>query len=266
MLEALRDLAAQAASLRKSVRALKTPQVRRAQDRDAARALVDGYFRGIRASLVAGGVSGDALAGLDQPMQELLDASNKLGATTTYTSALDSISRGLQSSEKLVLLGSAHKQPDGIEPIDHRILQTLSRVLPSAACAFQQAVTDLKGADRVSWRGPATDLRECLRELLDHLAPDKDVESAAGFQPEPDTRGPTMRQKVRYILVKRGVSKTGAKPAENAAQSVDDIVGTFVRSVYQRSSVSTHTPTDKNEVLRIQTFVRACLSELLEVH
>jgi hypothetical protein len=265
MLEALRDLAAQAAGLRKSVRALKTAQVRRSHDRDAARALVDTYFRGVRA-VVASSISADVLAALDQHMQALLDASNKLGAVATYIAALDAIIQALQSAEKLLLLGTVSKEPDGLEPIDVRLLKTLSGVLPSAACAFQQAITDLRGPDRVSWRGPATDLRECLRELLDHLAPDKDVESDPGFKLEPDTRGPTMRQKVRHILLKRGLSKSNAKPAENAAQSVEDAVGTFVRSVYQRSSVSTHTPTDKNEVLRVHTFVRACLSELLEVH
>jgi hypothetical protein len=75
-----------------------------------------------------------------------------------------------------------------------------------------------------------------------------------------------MKQKVRFILGKRGVSKTASKSPEASAEAVDEIVGTFVRSVYTRSSVSTHTPTQRAEVFRIHEYVRAALCELLEVH
>lgn len=125
---------------------------------------------------------------------------------------------------------------------------------------------DLTGPDRLSWRGPATDLRESLREVLDHLAPDDEVTSRSGFKLEKDQTGPTMKQKVRFILSNRGVSKTASKAPESAAEAVDEIVGGFVRSVYTRSSVSTHTPTEREEVLRVHNYVRAALSELLEVH
>jgi hypothetical protein len=59
----------------------------------------------------------------------------------------------------------------------------------------------------MSWRGPATDFRESLRETLDHLAPDSAVKAEPGFKLEQNTSGPTMKQKVRFILKKRGVSK-----------------------------------------------------------
>ena len=52
---------------------------------------------------------------------------------------------------------------------------------------------------------------------------------------------------------------------ETAAEAVDELVGAFVRSVYSRSSVSTHTPTDRSEILRIRDWVRLALCELLEV-
>jgi hypothetical protein len=146
-----------------------------------------------------------------------------------------------------------------------RIVTTLRALLPSAALSYEQALIDLDQPERLSWRGPATDLREALRETLDHLAPDTDVKGSAGYKQEADTRGPTMKQKVRYILKNRGVSKMLAAPAEDATVSIDEAIGNFVRSVYTRSSVSTHTPTDKNEVLRILDFVRVVLCELLEV-
>ena len=71
---------------------------------------------------------------------------------------------------------------------------------------------------------------------------------------------------LRFILAARGQSRNMSKPPESAAVAVDEVVGTFVRSVYTRSSVSTHTPTEREEVLRVHSYVRACLCELLEVH
>jgi hypothetical protein len=124
---------------------------------------------------------------------------------------------------------------------------------------------DLRAAERLSWRGPATDLREALRETLDHLAPDDDVTSAPGFKLEKDANGPTMKQKVRHILRSRGVGKSEFQTPEAATQAVDEIVGTFVRGVYTRSSVSTHTPTDRAEILRIRDWVRVAFCELLAI-
>jgi len=144
-------------------------------------------------------------------------------------------------------------------------LRTRPTFLPTAASAYHQAILDLNADQRLSWRGPATDLREALRETLDHLAPDKDIQAEPNFRLEPEAKGPTMKQKVRYILSKRGVGKSSSAPAEDAVSTVEALLGAFVRSVYTRSSVSTHTSTDKNEVLRIRGLVRVALGELLEI-
>lgn len=150
--------------------------------------------------------------------------------------------------------------------VDLQIVGTLQSIVPSAALSYQQAVSDLQGATRLSWRGPATDLREALRETLDYLAPDEDVKAISGYKQEPNTSGPTMKQKVRFVLKNRGASKAVSAPTESAIDGVEESLGTFIRSVYTRSSVSTHTPTDKTEVLRVRDLVRVVLVELLEIH
>ena len=86
-----------------------------------------------------------------------------------------------------------------------------------------------------------------------------------GYKQSADTNGPTMKQKVRFVMKSRGATKALSAPAEEARQSIDSAVGTIVCSVYTRSNVSTHTPTDKSEVLRIRDFVRVVMCELLEV-
>ena len=97
------------------------------------------------------------------------------------------------------------------------------------------------------------------------MAPDADVEAQQGYRREPDTTGPTMKQKVKYVLSNRRKGRAATAPAENAAATVDELVGSFVRSVYTRFNVSTHTPTDKTEVIRVRDYVRVVLTELLEI-
>lgn len=265
MLELLRALAQRADHLRKSVKALDTPQVRRKADREEAASIVDAYFRDLREQLRIAGLSSDEIRSLDEAMHALLEASRKLSAKGTYEAHLKAVSANLLTAEKAALSGPDSCTSDHLEPTDRVIVDTLAQILPSAARAYEQALQDLAGPERLSWRGPATDLRESLREVLDHLAPDADVKAQKGFKVEKDQNGPTMKQKVRYILKKRGISNSLSKAPEQSAEAVDEIVGGFVRSVYSRSSISTHTPTERGEVFRIQSYVRAALCELLEI-
>ncbi len=74
-----------------------------------------------------------------------------------------------------------------------------------------------------------------------------------------------MKQKVRYVLGKRSMSKNAMATPEAAVAAVEGLVGTYIRSVYTRSSVSTHTPTERKDVLQVRDYVRVALCELLEV-
>ena len=108
-------------------------------------------------------------------------------------------------------------------------------------------------------------LREALREVLDHLASDKDVTARPGFKLEADQKKPTMKQKVRFILASRGEGKTQTAPAENSTSLVEERVGALARSVYDRSSLSTHVGTTKQEVQQVKAYVDVVLTELLEI-
>lgn len=227
-----------------------------------AKAIVDSYFRDVQQHV--GGAASEALAECDKAMQELLALTNRQGSAMKYRTALTSLKKHLAAVEALAVAGSA-TPVQRFETVDQKILNVLRGLLPGAARSYEQAINDLEGGDRLSWRGPATDLREALRETLDQLAPDDAVKADPEFKIEPDTKGPTMRQKVRHVLRNRDMSDAAKDPAEKAADAVDEIVGKFVRSVYTRSNVSTHTPTSRNEVTRVREFVRVALCELLEV-
>jgi hypothetical protein len=198
-------------------------------------------------------------------MQELLTLCHKRGRISKFKDLLRTIKGHLVQLDSRLVTGSSQPEPESRSQIDERILVTLRALLPSAALSYEQALLDLNQQERLSWRGPAADLREALRETLDHLAPDDQVTGMQGYKQEPEARGPTMKQKVRYILRSRGAAKASAATTEDATVAIDEAMGTFVRSVYTRSSVSTHTPTAKGEVSSLLNLVRVVLSELLEV-
>jgi Predicted pPIWI-associating nuclease len=251
--------------LRKSLSTERGRQLQSASKKAALRSLVERYFREIHPELTKSGLVQSALGPVDAEMQTLLALCHKQGSVRTYKGLLQSIKRYLVEIDSGLVSANSAARVSERAPVDSRIVATLKDLLPGAALSFQQALTDLDREERLSWRGPATDLREALRETLDHLAPDKDVEAAAGYKQEAGTNGPTMKQKVRYVLRNRGKARAVSATTEDAATSVDEAIGSFVRSVYTRSSVSTHTPSDKSEVLRILDLVRVVLCELLEV-
>ncbi len=227
---------------------------------------VDFYFRNIRNSCDTTNIY-SSINDLDDAFQNLLVLTHKHSLKSTYSSLLGEIKKNLIILETESVSSIPHTITNvNIDKTDREIISTLKNFINSAALAYEQALVDLQSKERLSWRGPATDLREALRECLDYLAPDIDVMAQIGFKLEPDTKGPTMKQKVKFILKKRGKGSNEIKTTENAINLVDEMLGTFVRSVYTRASVSTHTPTDKNEVLRILNFVRVVFCEILELN
>jgi hypothetical protein len=108
-------------------------------------------------------------------------------------------------------------------------------------------------------------LREVLREVIDHLAPDDKVLAAPGFQLEPEQRTPTQKQKVRFILRARRNSSAAVSVAEASLETVDEAVASLARSTYRRGSVSTHMPTTVTEIRSLKRYVDALLAELLEI-
>jgi len=249
---------------RASLNRVKNAQLHSTKARASLRGIVERYFNEVRPSVDGAPTAPEHVEGVDTAMQALLALCHKKGSVQKYKELLRQAKAHLVHLDSGIVAGSGRQSGDARNAQDVRIVTTLRALLPSAALSYEQALLDLSAGERLSWRGPATDLREALRETLDHLAPDRDVETSAGYKQEPNTSGPTMKQKVRYILRNRGQSKATAATTEDATAAIDEAVGTFVRSVYTRSSVSTHTPTDSGEVLRIWELVRVVLGELLE--
>ena len=264
MKQSLTDFIKRVDAIRKSLNGVKSVQLQSQSLKSEIRKVIEDYFDKVRPGILQKDLQDSNFTKIDKAMQDLLPLCHKKGSTSTYKTSLTTIRKLLIEADSKII--SSFQPPvKEYNEIDMKIIDTLEKILPSAALSYKQAVEDLSAANRFSWRGPATDLRESLRETLDHLAPDADVKAMSGYKQSPETSGPTMKQKVKYILTKRSISKTKTEASESAVESVESSVGTFVRSVYTRSSISTHTPTDKTEVIRVRNFVRAVLCELLEI-
>jgi Predicted pPIWI-associating nuclease len=260
-----RALIAQAQAIQKKINSSPN-QVRAVPLRDEIRGLAQTFFRKIRLGLVS--------AGLDSEVHVLSDLFSELlrlaEAASTKAKYLDVLKTLRSMSPEIVTRletdrGKSLRPELTVTAEDEQIMNTLQGLVPAAALSYQQAIRDLADDTRVSFRGPALELREALRETLDHLAPDKEVEAMDGYKQEPDRKGPTMKQKVRFIRSARGLGKSSGAVPEQTATTVDELVGSLTRSVYDMSSVATHVAKERKAVVRIKLYVVAVLHEMLEI-
>jgi hypothetical protein len=265
MTRAISDALPELEIVRKELRAIKSSQVFSKIIREHLHRIASGYFSVVRPSLSAiEGISEELDQG-DILFQELLSLSRKSPSKNKCLQLIKDAKALLVRLEGKAVSGATKIALGTRTASDSLIIDSLKEICPSAALAYEQALVDLESQDRLSYRGPATDLRESLRETLDTLAPDSDIEGTPGYKLEVDAKRPTMKQKVRYVLRNRGVGAGQLAAPDSAVQGIEEIVGGLVRSVYTRSSVSTHVATQRPEVLRVHAWVRLVLCELLEL-
>jgi hypothetical protein len=146
---------------------------------------------------------------------------------------------------------------------DDEIIKKLDALVPSSAMSYKQAMLDLKDDTRVSFRGPALELREALREILDHLAPDTEVTTTQGYVQEKERTGPTMKQKVRFIMKKKGKRNSSDAP-EQAATAFEEAIAGLTRAVYEQTSKATHVAGERQTVVQLRRYVAAIFHDILE--
>lgn len=227
-------------------------------------AIAKDYFSRIRVYIQENAMDAGIFTELDNGFQDLLRLTQGNNRRTLYLKTLKNIEG---NAKKLNIIDVVQQKSKAEFPInDKLLLQTLDSILPTAALSYKQALTDLNICDhKVSYRGTASELREALREALDHLAPDNDVRQEVGFKLEPGQTKPTMKQKVRFILKKRHLNDTKRLPAEKSVEMVEEIIGQMARAVYNRASLSTHLQTSKYEVLQIKRCIDLVFHEILEL-
>jgi hypothetical protein len=260
-----RALISQAQAIQRKINSSPN-QVRSVPLRDEVRGLAQSFFRQIRLGLVSAGLDSEVHV-LSDLFSELLRLAEGASTKAKYLEVLKALRS--MSAEIVTRLetdrGKSLKPELTVTVEDEQIMKTLQGLVPAAALSYQQAIADLADDSRVSFRGPALELREALREALDHLAPNEEVEAMDGYKREPERKGPTMKQKVRFIRSARGLSKSSGAVPEQTTTTIDELVGTLTRSVYDMSSVATHVAKERKAVVRIKLYVVAVLHEMLEI-
>lgn len=268
------SLLASLTDLERAIGRVSAVNVNTATARDSAKSLIQDYFRRTRPDLLAVGLAEAELEELDSQMQRLLQLANGRNAKQSYVRLLREIRAGMQRIEltREYRLGE-RRQEEGSSgvvlatDIEASVITTLEQLVPSAALSYQQALRDLAAStERVSFRGTAVELREALRETLDHLAPDEEVMAAPGFRLETERTGPTMRQKVRFILRSRRVPEGARRTPEDSVSLIEELTGSLARASYDRGSIATHVASTENEVRQLKMYVDSVLAELLQVH
>ena len=229
------------------------------------------YFRRARPYLDGLGVH-EELRQMDELMQALLKLSQSRNRKQSYNRVL-AASRALQNPIEINREmqigrreGSFALQPTVLGGTEALILRTLKQLVPSAALSYEQAIRDIADGDRISYRGTANELREALREVLDRMAPDAEVMASSGWTAEGEQSRPTQRQKVRFILSSRRASSAVVSAPERSVELIDEMIARLTRSVSERSSLSTHVASSRQQVAQLKLYIDSVLAELLQVH
>jgi hypothetical protein len=234
--------------------------------RGATREVAQQYFRQVR-RLLARFELGEHIAELDTAFQNLMKLTAGRNAASSYRKHAKAIRRVLPKVTGLIelQLSGAMLGEFGPTQQDTKIIDTLARLAPSAANSYRQAMADLGDTKRVSFKGPAHELRETLREVLDHSAPDAEVQQSDGFKPEEGQTKPTMKQKVRFILKARGLSKKGSAAPEDTVAAVEAMLVDLTRTVYDAGAAAAHVAQERNRVVKLKRYIDVVLQELLEL-
>jgi hypothetical protein len=196
--ELITDLEAFAASLRRG----RAVNVNDQASKEGAIGLATRYFRDVRPHIVSAVGESDRILQHDQFWQQLVRLAHGNNARRSYLNTVEALRKQLSELNiRAVIAPTTQATTSRMWPSreENLILQTLQSLVPSAATSYQQGMMDLTGPERFSYRGTAAELREALRETLDHLAPDADVEQQLWYKPEKDQTKPTMKQKARYV-------------------------------------------------------------------
>jgi hypothetical protein len=232
-------------------------------------ALVSGiaraYFETVHPELKAVAERAALVEEIGAVLQTLLGFAGKACEKDAYLVQIAELTR-LFLEAHIALMKAAGNKRLVLSLTEKTILDTLTKMLPISAAAYEQTLRDIAQDDKVSWRGTASEIREVLREVIDQVAPDAEVMAAPGFKLEKDRTKPTQAQKVRYILQARKKSQPQIAVAAQSLDTADELVANLARRTYTRGAAATHAKADAKEIRALKRYVEPLLCELLAIN
>ena len=245
----------------------RSVQIKTKTFKNKGKKLVQKYFRDIRPQLYRS-LPEEGLLKIDGHFQQLLSLTNADSSQSKYLSIMKLIKKELDQLEIQLTTMEGQNQSNAnqtLSQLENLILNTLKKLKTSAYLSYKQALLDLSDKTRVSYKGTANEMRETVREVLDYLAPDKEIIKQKNFKLEKGRDKPTQKQKVHFILTQRNKSKQYIRAPEKAVQIIDNLKGDFTRAVYSQSAMLVHKSPSKHEIQTLKRYLDNVLAELLEL-
>lgn len=145
---------------------------------------------------------------------------------------------------------------------DADVLRRLRALSGPLADSLEQALRDLNDLSRLSYVGPAGEVREVMRAAVQLLAPDSEVAAQPWFKGVPDAGSPrpTQAERIRYAIQRQGGDFDQVRDVD---ELVETLVGKIGRSTYTTGSKAFHAGTVRGRVENLTGWVFAVLSEVL---
>lgn len=241
------------------------------EDRNLAKATVESWFRSYRGLIVDLFGEIDEVRQIDQELQNVLRLSLSANRCSSYKAPIRRACDVLQN-QILVNLKIAEWRrtaTSGFIDENRELMGRLRLFGPQFELSYRQILTDLADQSRITHRGTANELRELFREILNKLAPDKEVEKQEWFKAKraslkderEKNRSPTRAERVRYIM--RDRDSSAAEVTEEAAFQIDERLEKLVTAIYDRANDAAHTSKQREEIGRLLRYFHAVLFELL---
>jgi hypothetical protein len=234
---------------------------RSVEDFNSVRALVDAWFRVYRPQITR--VLGEypAISTVDERLQALRANVGTRFVISDLRAELRAIARHI-TREILPAYAAARWSGAAtaervVSATDEELLRRLEGVSLELAESYRQVLQDTRDESRLTFLGPAGELREIMRAAIHILAPDNAVAGQAWFVGHQGR--PTQAERIRFILQEG----RGERSAVETAEVVEQKVAELGRSLYTRASQAFHAGAKRAEVERALAYVRAILNEIL---
>jgi hypothetical protein len=142
------------------------------------------------------------------------------------------------------------------------ILARLRKQSGPLADSMEQALRDMNDRSRLSYVGPAGEVREVMRAAVQLLASDGEIRKQPWFVgiPQGNKTNPSQAERTRYAVQQRRGSKD---QVEDLDALIDNLVGQIGRRTYTVGSGKFHAGTDQADVWKLAGWVWAVLDEVL---
>jgi len=230
------------------------------------RAVAETWPNDVRPQVTGGTGSKDQIQAADELARKIIGATYHNTTANKYLELMDSLREAVISLrvESTVTMPSTVRKASEVT-LD--VEQALEALNPAIADSYRQVLSDLEDDDRISLRGTANELREVLREVLEVLAPDEMVRKEPWYQSRNEQSRekprPTYSDRAKYAVRTKGKGKNIQKQTPASVERADELLGSIVRSTYDRGSGASHADSERGEIIRQLRYVNAVLLELL---